>query len=47
MSADANGNPVGGDFAAMETSGMFATFSNTGSSSSPETSEVFLAAPFF
>ena len=47
VSADANGNPVGGDFAAMETSGMFATFSTTGSSLSPETSEVFLAAPFF
>ena len=47
VSADANGNPVGGDFAAMETSGMFASFSTTGSSSSLGTSEVFLAAPFF
>ncbi|MGA3093450.1 MAG: IPT/TIG domain-containing protein [Terriglobales bacterium] len=46
-SADANSNPMSGDFAAMEPSGAFASFSTTGSSSSPGTSEVFLAAPFF
>ena len=47
VSADANGKPIGGDFAAMEAAGAFMTFSTTGSASSPGTSEVFLADPFF
>jgi hypothetical protein len=47
VSADANGKPIGGDFAAMEASGTFMTFATLGSASSPETSEVFLADPFF
>ncbi len=47
VSADANGKPLGGDFAAMEAAGAFMTFSTTGSASSPGTSEVLLADPFF
>ncbi|MGA8224515.1 MAG: IPT/TIG domain-containing protein [Candidatus Acidiferrales bacterium] len=47
VSADATGKAIGGDFAAMEPAGAFVTFSTTGSASSPGTSEVFLAAPFF
>jgi hypothetical protein len=47
VSADANGKPVGGDFAAIEASGTFMTFTTLGSASSPGTSEVFLADPFF
>lgn len=47
VSADKNGNPIGGNFAAMEGSGAFMTFATTGSASSPGTSEVFLAGPFF
>ena len=47
VSADANGKPVGGDFAAMEASGAFMTFATLGSASLPGTSEVFLADPFF
>lgn len=47
VSGDANGKPLGGDFAAMEASGTFMTFATLGSASSPGTSEVFLADPFF
>ena len=47
VSADANGKPIGGEFAAMEASGTFMTFATPGSASSPGTSEVFLADPFF
>jgi hypothetical protein len=47
VSADANGKPIGGDFAAMEAAGAFMTFSTTGSVASPGTSEVFLSDPFF
>jgi hypothetical protein len=47
VSVDANGKPIGGDFAAMEAAGAFMTFSTTGSASSSGTSEVFLADPFF
>jgi len=47
VSADANGKPIGGDFAAMEAAGAFMTFSTTGSASSPATSEVFFDDPFF
>jgi len=47
ISADASGNPLGGDFVAMEPAGTFATFATSGSSSSPGISEIFLAAPFF
>lgn len=45
-SADSSGKPLGGDFAAIEGAGIFATFSTKGSTSSG-TSEVFLAGPFF
>jgi len=47
VSSDANGNPIGGDFAAIEGAGSFATFATTGSSSSPGTSEIFLDGLFF
>jgi hypothetical protein len=47
LSADANGNALGGDFVSMEGSGAFATFATLASSSPPETSEVFLGGPFF
>jgi hypothetical protein len=47
VSADSSGEAIGGDFSAMEASGAFATFSTLGSSSSPGTAEIFLAAPFF
>lgn len=47
ISTDTNGNPIGGDFAAMEGAGAFATFSTKGSSSSPGVSEVFLTGLFF
>ena len=47
VSADASGNPVGGDFAAMEGSGAFVTFSTSGSNVAASTPEIFLNDPFF
>ena len=46
VSADVNGKPIGGDFGAIEGAGSFATFSTTGSSSSPGISEIFLDGLF-
>ena len=47
VSADATGKPIGGDFAAIEGAGSFATFATKGSSSSSGTSEIFLGSLFF
>jgi len=47
VSSDANGKPIGGDFAAIEGAGSFATFATKGSSSSPGTSAIFLDGLFF
>jgi len=46
VSADASGKPVGGDHAAMDITGRFATFSSVGANASGPT-QVFLAAPYF
>lgn len=45
ISADANGNAIGGDFGAVGAGGL-AAFSTTGSSGSPGVGQIFLAAPF-
>jgi hypothetical protein len=47
VSADASGNPTGGDFATMEGSGAFVTFSATGSPLATAAPEIFLNDPFF
>jgi hypothetical protein len=47
VSADSSGKPMGGDDAAMDLTGEFATFSSPGSSSTPSPTQIFLAAPFF
>jgi hypothetical protein len=43
LSADSNGNPIGGDFAV--TAGPFATFSTAGSNFAPGVPQVLLSAP--
>lgn len=45
ISADANGNAIGGDFGAAGGGGL-AAFSTMGSASAPGVGEIFLAAPF-
>ena len=42
VSVDANSKPIGGDFAAIEGAGSFATFATKGSSPSPGTSQIFI-----
>ena len=45
VSADASGQPISGDFSAIEGAGTFLTFATTGSSGSARKSEIFLALP--
>jgi hypothetical protein len=47
VSSDSGGKPVGGDHAAMEIMGEFATFSSAGLNATPGPMQTFLAAPFF
>ena len=46
VSADSSGKPTGGDHAAMEIRGAFATFSSAGPSATSGPVQTFLAAPF-
>src|SRR5947207_5337692 len=47
VSADSGGHPVGGDNAAVDLTGQFATFSSLGPSSTSGPRQIFLTAPFF
>lgn len=47
VSADSSGKPMGGDDAALDLTGEFATFSSIGPGSTSGPTQIFLAAPFF
>jgi hypothetical protein len=47
VSADSSGKPMGGDNAALDLTGQFATFSSAGAGAPPGPTQIFLAAPFF
>jgi hypothetical protein len=47
VSADSSGKPMGGDNAAMDLTGQFATLSSAGPGSSSGPTQIFLSAPFF
>lgn len=45
--ANSSGKPTGGDNAALDLTGQFATFSSVGPGSASRPTQIFLAAPFF
>src|SRR6266566_3402306 len=47
VSADSSGHPIGGDNAAVDPTGQFATFSSLGPGSTSGPTQIFLTAPFF
>ena len=47
VSADSSGKPIGGDNAALDLTGQFATFSSLGPGSTSGPTQIFLTAPFF
>jgi hypothetical protein len=47
VSVDSSGKPMGGDYAALDLAGQFATFSSVGPGSTSGPTQIFLTAPFF